>query len=794
MPRRVLDLSTLAWRFGRAPRQPWSSAPVDDRSRVDEWLPATVPGDVRADLMAAGRIPAVATPEGISAGAWVDDWDWWYRVAVEALALPSEAVVLQADGIDFYCAIWLDGRLIATHAGMFARQSVMLSPYVNEPGPHELAVRIWGGGVFGDLPLAPAQRALRLAARLVRADLDLVSRRLATPKAQFSFGWDFAPRLLSTGIWDDVRLITSRAVYIEDMWAYGEPLTGLDDPTPAHWHVVLRLHGWEPGPVQVEITLRPENFAEAGYHRLVRTIELCTDPGASLTSECEFGLDTAAARRWWPWDQGDPCLYRVTVRLSDNAGILDEISQTAAVRSVRRGPLPTQRRRSGSPESDLQADQRVQEGPWQFVINGRPVFLRGANWVPADVLPGRLRETDYARLLAQVRAAGVNFLRVWGGGLREKQAFWDICDRSGVLAWQEFPLACDFLAGYSRDPEYLALLSAEAWGMVEALRNHPSLIAWCGGNEINPERERWQLRQITEVLRQRDPTRPWIPSSPGEGDVHQWDVWHGSAPWTDLAVEQPPFMSEFGLQALPAAETLAEMFPLDPPASLADRRWSERKAQVERLCHYAGLSRNEPLATAVATSQRVQASALQIGLEAARLRRPSYGVERTDGVKALSGGVAFWQFNEPWPAVSWSVVDHAGRPKAAYHMLSRSYQPILLAAVFPWRVYAAGETFQAELWLVNDALDGWENCCAEAELDGQLVWGRDSLAVYPASVQQIGQFKCRLSASPATLALRLTEADKLLVGNRYDLAVPLPPKRPLSARLSRWLAGRLREL
>ena len=116
--------------------------------------------------------------------------------------------------------------------------------------------------------------------------------------------------------------------------------------------------------------------------------------------------------------------------------------------------------------------------------------MRGANWVPADVLPGRLREADYARLLTQARTAGINFLRVWGGGLREKQAFWDICDRSGILAWQEFPLACDFLGGYSRDPDYLALLTAEAGGMVEALRNHPSLIAWCGGNEINPERER----------------------------------------------------------------------------------------------------------------------------------------------------------------------------------------------------------------------------------------------------------------------------------------------------------------
>ena len=305
-----------------------------------EWLPATVPGDVRADLIAAGQIPPIDAPEGIAAGEWVDDWDWWYRVELEGGVLPAEAVVLQADGIDFYSAIWLDGRRLATHAGMFARQSVMLSPHLNNPGPHELAVRLWGGRVFDHLRLAPKQRVLRQATKLAQMGPDLISERFATSKAQFSFGWDFAPRVLTMGIWDDVRLITARGVYIEDMWAYGEPLSAIDDPTPAHWHVMLRLQGWQPGPIQVEITLRPENFAEAGYHTLARTIELCSDMGSSHTADYEFGLDTAAARRWWPWDQGDQCLYRLTVRISDEAGVLDEISQTAAVRSVRRDRLP----------------------------------------------------------------------------------------------------------------------------------------------------------------------------------------------------------------------------------------------------------------------------------------------------------------------------------------------------------------------------------------------------------------------------------------------------------------------
>ena len=208
-----------------------------------------------------------------------------------------------------------------------------------------------------------------------------------------------------------------------------------------------------------------------------------------------------------------------------------------------------------------------------------------------------------------------------------------------------------------------------------------------------------------------------------------------------------------------------------------------------RLCHYSGLRGHEPLAAAVEISQRVQATALQLGLEFARLRRPSYGVPRTGPARAPSGGVAFWQFNEPWPAVSWSVIDHAGRPKAAYEMLKRSYQPLLLAAVFPWCSYVAGDTFQAELWMVNDGLDGWENCCAEVELDGEPVWAGEHIVVYPASVQQIGQVRCRLVASPTIFSLSLTQDQGLLAGNLYDLTVPLPPKRPLKAQVARWLVG-----
>ncbi|MGQ9491255.1 MAG: glycoside hydrolase family 2 TIM barrel-domain containing protein [Anaerolineae bacterium] len=229
----------------------------------------------------------------------------------------------------------------------------------------------------------------------------------------------------------------------------------------------------------------------------------------------------------------------------------------------------------------------------------------------------------------------------------------------------EFPLACAFLDHYLRDVPYLAVLAQEARAIVRTLRNHPSLIAWCGGNEINIGRERLPLEAIARAVAEEDGTRPFIPASPARGDVHQWDVWHGFAPWEILAEERTGILSEFSLQALPVAETIAAMFPDRPPEALDDPRRIARQAQVAKLRWHVGPQADARLKAAIEATQRSQTTALQAGIEACRRRR------------GRCTGVAFWQFNEPWPAVSWSVVDRFGRPKLAYEMLRRAFQPAL---------------------------------------------------------------------------------------------------------------------
>ncbi len=749
MTRDVLDLGALAWQIGQAPRQPFSRSPLDDRSAVKDWLPARVPGDVRADLLAAGRLASLDTPAGLRAAEWVDDADWWYRTEVEGVERGMTAVI-EADGIDYLSAVYLDGELVATHEGMFARQALVLPASIQEQRCHELAVRVWGGGALPRLPASRWRRAVRKLLTQLKLASEFYPDRMVTTKAQFSFGWDFSPRVLSAGIWDEVRLVRCCGAYVAHLQVDARPLDEAADCTRVHWQVKLFI----------------ERF---GAERLRAAVELHTLDGEHVsltrdtfdlgaTHQATLAFDSSAVRRWWPWDQGEPRLHRLTVRLLSDDGVADEIAAVVGVRTVERC------RFSGGQ-------------PWRFLVNGRHVFLRGANWVPPDILPGRVQDADYQRLIQQAQSAGVNFLRVWGGGLREKRVFWEQCNQRGILAMQEFPLACAFLDHYPRDQRYLALLQAEAQGIVRALCNHPSLFAWCGGNEISPQRERPTLRILERVLAEEDAARPWIPASPCEGDIHEWDVWHGGAPWQGLTRVRAPFMSEFGLQALPDSASIAEMFPLGPPP-LDDASWEARKLQLAKLRHYAGPLHDDWVATIEAT-QRTQAAGLQAGIEGCRLRREG------TGAAFPCGGVAFWQFNEPWPVVSWSVVDRRGRPKAAYEMLARSYQPLLVAARFERRAWQAGDVFQAEIWLVNDGPASWSGCAVEALLDGQLVYTWENVVVTAGSAHRVVSISLHLEHPPRALALSCRRSGALLAENRYDLGVYLPPRQPFLTWLLR---------
>jgi hypothetical protein len=238
------------------------------------------------------------------------------------------------------------------------------------------------------------------------------------------------------------------------------------------------------------------------------------------------------------------------------------------------------------------------------------------------------------------------------------------------------------------------------------------------------------------------------------------------------------------VQALPHADTVREMFPSGPPASLADPAWAARKMQARKLRHYAGPLPERDLGATIVATQRTQAAALQTGIEACRLRREGSGQPHP------CGGVAFWQYNEPWRAVSWSIVDRAGRPKAAYEMLARSYQPLLVAARFERRTWQPGERFKVEIWIVNDTPQSYDGCRVEARIDGQMVYRRDGIAAPSGSARRVGRAELVLQASPSLLQMTCVRHGSVIADNVYDLGVYPPPRQPVVA----WLIRRAADL
>lgn len=763
MTRFSLNLGDSLWSFGQVPRRPFSASDVYDLPNVIEWLPATVPGNVRTDLLALGRIPDPFFGEQYKESLWVEEVDWWYRRTVEpppTFSTESRAFLI-FEGIDYLSAIFVNGGEMARHEGMFSQQIIEISEALRI-GPVEVAVRLWGSSALPRRQLTWRQRLWqKLAAPFYRSWIGIYPDRSATLKCQMSFGWDFAPPIRTMGIWDEVSLVVSGPVFIAEASIQSSVVSSQKSEVgalfssfiphakrssfppnaPADLTVNLTLDADQSRRVETNISVTLANFEGAAFGPFHFSLDL----PAGLSRQ-ELSCHLSAAALWQPWDRGQPYLYQVQVSLAGPGGEpLDEVAVRTGIRSV-----------------DLHE--------WQFSLNGQREFMRSLNWVPADSFPGRLRSDNYARLLKMARDSGVNLLRVWGGGLREKRAFYDLCDELGLLVWQEFPFACLFLGSYPRDPAYLALVEAECSAIVRQLVHHPSIIAWCGGNEFSRSRNRPLLDKLAALVAQNDGTRSFIPVSPSfdhGGDAHNWDVWHGHAPIQHYQSETARFLSEFGLQALPHLDTLRAALP-DPATG-----WETHHADLQKLERYAALF-NKP--SVVHNSQLAQCTALQTAIEHMRRR------------KSEAGGVCVWQFNEPWPAISWAIVDYFGRPKLAYEYLANWYNPVLISLKFPvGRRWQPGQTFSAEIWAINDSQQVLTGGELQIRLDGTPIHTQ-RLDLPADSAQRVGQFSHCLTHSPGQITLNLYYGAEVLARNTYDLNWADVAAYPFSTRLRRWLA------
>jgi beta-mannosidase len=780
LARRTVDLGGEDWRLAKSP----SDHPIawEALDAVDEWLPARVPGNVRADLLRAGRIPDPYFGSQFRASQWVDDYAWWLVRDVACSPSADTRVHLILRGVDYICDLFLNGAHITRHEGMFSPLMFDITPHLGSE--NRLAIRLEANACL------PTQRSNLLERCLNRVEGGISSLPEGFPerrdvlKCQMGFGWDFAPPVRSTGVWDDVCLHLSGHAFIRDVTTWSTFVGAA-----AKVNVRVDLDAATAGPVILRATLAGESFESEPSVAEVRT-ELPVG-----LSQHTLRLAVQEPRQWWPWDHGAPDLYRLRVEVLV----------------------------AGSPPSDVWEGsvglRTVTLKEWTLHVNGRPVYLRGANWVPPDLLPGRVAAADYEVLLGLAREANMNALRVWGGGLREKRAFYDTCDRLGILVWQEFPFACAFITRYPRRPEYLALVRNEVGAIVRDLRNHPALALWCGGNEFSPRRNAPLIGTLRAAVVEHDPTRPFLPVSPHGGDSHFWEVWHGWEPPAAYRQDLARFASEFGLQAPPDEASLRRFLPADevwPPGP----SWTAHGAELSKLHRYAapwlganaatpGAEREDgtvaeaspvrnqreesspgelTLVQFIAASQRAQTEGLKIAIEHYR-RQKEMGV----------GGALVWQFNEPWPAICWSLVDYYRGRKPAFETVQQLYAPVLISLDHLVRAYSPADRFCPNVWLINDSPTAFQGCDVQVELvdaSGEVAQRYTGEADLPPLSTLVVARLCWTMPPGRGWHVRASARHQgaLLTTNTYHLTRYDEIRPSWGRRLYGWLAGKVKAL
>ncbi|ORT60702.1 glycoside hydrolase family 2 protein [Streptomyces sp. CB03238] len=614
-------------------------------------VPAQVPGCVHTDLMAAGLLADPYLDRNETEAGWVGRADWTYAAQLPQRDGTFERADLVFDGLDTVAAIHVAGRLLGRTRNMHRSYRFDVTDLLAD----------------GPAPLDVAFTSAYTEAEAVRAALGERPNSYPEPfnyvrKMACSFGWDWGPTLVTAGVWREARL---------EQWSTARLATVRPQVTVA---------GDGTGVVEILVDL---DRTATGRDRSLRLVAAVGDASSDVT--VAPGADTATvtvrvpdAALWWPRGYGDQSLYGCTVMLSDEDG---------------GRALDTWERRIGFRTIELDTSADAYGSAFTLVVNGVPVFARGVNWIPDDTFPTRVTADRYRARLTQAAEAGVDLVRVWGGGIYEDRAFYEACDELGLMAWQDFLFAC---AAYPEEQPLRSEIEAEARENVARLMSHPSLVLWNGNNENLWGFADWEWEQalagdswgegyylglLPRVVAQTDPTRPyWAgspwsgswdhpPNDPDHGTAHSWEVWnrrdHG-----DYLATVPRFVAEFGWQAPPAYATLERALserPLaaDSPGMLHHQKAEDGNGKLNRglAPHFAAPGDFD---TWHYLTQLNQARAVAAGVEHWRSHWPR------------CAGTVLWQLNDCWPVTSWAAIDGDARLKPLYFEMRRLYADRLL--------------------------------------------------------------------------------------------------------------------
>ena len=636
----------------------------------NEWMSARVPGTVHQDLLDHGRLPDPFYGMNEQKVQWVEKEDWLYRTVftVTADQLKSDAVWLTFEGLDTYADVYLNGSLLLKADNMFVGHKLAVKDVLRE-GENRLMIRFRS-------PVEETAPQWDTDGFNYPADNDHSEKRMSvyTRKAPYSYGWDWGIRLATSGIWRPVKLTFCNGAAIDDFFVRQQEVT--EQVAKVDNQLEINNVTSTPKEAQVKVVYAYGEQADT----LTRTVVL--QPGKNSLSMPAW---IEKPHLWMPNGWGDPALYTFTATVSVDGKEVASREEAIGLRSIR-----------------VVMEDDKDGKSFYFEVNGKPMFAKGSNYIPGDALLPNMTGERYARLFEDIRAANMNMVRVWGGGIYEDDRFYEEADRNGILVWQDFIFAC---TTYPHDPTFLKRVSEEAVYNMRRLRNHASLAMWCGNNEIYEGMRYWGWKDkyspvvwkemtegydvlfrqlLPELVEANDPGRFYMHGSPYEAnwgrpeswkiaDSHNWGTWYGQKPFESLDTEIPRFMSEYGFQAFPEMKTIRmfaspEDYELESPVMNAHQKASIGNFLIKKTMalYYKVPEKFEDL---IYAGLILQGQGMRHGIEAHRRHRP------------YCMGSLPWQLNDSWPVVSWSSIDYYGNWKAMHYQIRRAFAPVLVDAI-----------------------------------------------------------------------------------------------------------------
>lgn len=615
----------------------------------DREYAVSIPSNNISDLLENNFIldPFVATNE--DSIQWIAQQDWEYQTTFDVLPSLFQHTKKQLifHGLDTYADIYLNDSLILQADNMFRTWTVSVEDILKEKA-NLLKVK------FHSADKIEQQKIQQLGYDLPGGS------RVHTRKAGFHYGWDWGAKITPSGIWKEVELEAWSLAKLEDIY----------------YQQTFISDSFASVEAQVQIDVVQSGDYEVSINDSLYSFFL--KQGRQTIS---IPIHIKNPQWWWPIGYGEQHRYSFTCSLKKQNQEIDQMTTKFGLRSV-----------------ELITDKQGKGSEFYFKINGKSIFMKGANYIPQDHLQNRVKTSHYENLLDDVCAANMNMLRVWGGGIYENDIFYDLCDSVGILVWQDFMFAC---AMYPSDSNFLHTVEQEAIDNIIRLRNHPSIILWCGNNENSEGWQRWGWQDAFDDIQKEEiekgyqllfndilpslvneySTLPYWESSPKlgrgdpqhqfEGDAHYWGVWHDAEPFEMLEEKVPRFMSEFGFQSFPSLSTIAEFadstqWTLDSEVMRSHQKHPRGNALI---LEYMQREYNVPpsFEKLIYASQILQAEGMRLGLEAHRRSQP------------YCMGTLYWQLNDCWPVASWSSIDYYGNWKALHYAAKEVFAPLALS-------------------------------------------------------------------------------------------------------------------